>query len=313
MPMKRDYATVRPDAAMEDDCRQLVRLAVREDLERSLDWTTVALIATDKRGVCEVVPRQAGICAGLVTVPWIIDEMDADLSAEVLATDGAALTPGQPVLRLAGNARDLLTCERLILNVLCKLSGIATLTAQYVAAMEGCQARLYDTRKTTPGWRRLEKYAVHCGGGRNHRTGLFDGFLVKDNHLALGGEGADQPLAARQAAATARQWAEGRAEMTGAPEIVEIEVDSLEQFEDVLPAGPDIVLLDNFTLSQLRAAVAVRNERAPNIELEASGGVTIDAIREIALTGVDRISSGALTHQAVWLDLGLDWKHEKAS
>ncbi|QEG42543.1 carboxylating nicotinate-nucleotide diphosphorylase [Roseimaritima ulvae] len=307
MDSKRDYAKVMPDAAMEDDCRQLVRLAVREDLERSVDWTTVALVDLQRRGSCQVVPRHTGVCAGLVTVPWILDEMDADLQAECLAADGEALQAGSPILRLSGNARDLLTCERLILNVLCKLSGIATLTQRYVREIQDCGARLYDTRKTTPGWRRLEKYAVGCGGGHNHRTGLFDGFLIKDNHLALAGAAEDTPLSPRAAAETARQWAGGRAELSDAPKIVEIEVDSLEQFADVLPARPDIVLLDNFSPEQLRQAVKLRDEQAADVELEASGNVTIDTIREIAQTGVDRISSGALTHQAVWLDLGLDW------
>lgn len=312
MDRKRDYAKVMPDAAMEDDCRQLVRLAVREDLERSVDWTTVALIDMERRGACEVVPRQTGIVAGLVTVPWILDEMEADLQAECLATDGDPLHSGTPILRLSGNARDLLTCERLILNMLCKLCGIATLTQRYVREIEGCGARLYDTRKTTPGWRRLEKYAVGCGGGRNHRTGLFDGFLIKDNHLALAGDADGTPLSPRAAAETARRWAGGRAEMSDAPKMVEIEVDSLQQFADVLPARPDIVLLDNFSLDQLRQAVQLRNEQAADVELEASGNVTIETIREIALTGVDRISSGALTHQAVWVDLGLDW-HDAAN
>lgn len=309
--MKRDYARVRPDAAMEDDCRQLVRLAVREDLERSLDWTTVALIDADRRGACDIVPRQSGICAGLVTLPWIIDEMDADLQGEPRQEDGQPLVAGQPIARLSGNARDLLTCERLILNILCRLCGVATLTRRYVSAIAGSSARLYDTRKTTPGWRRLEKYAVGCGGGHNHRTGLFDGFLIKDNHLALGGTSV--PLSPYAAAKTARDWSQGRAEMTAAPEIVEIEVDSLEQLEEVLPASPDIVLLDNFSLEQLRQAVDLRNRLAAEIELEASGNVTIETIDAIAQTGVDRISSGALTHQAGWLDLGLDWHADLTS
>lgn len=311
--MRRDYAKVLPDEAMQDDCRQLVRLAVREDLERSVDWTTVSIVPAERRGSCAVVPRETGICAGLVTVPWIIDEMEADLTAEIIGQDGTKMTAGESILNLTGNARDLLTCERLILNVLSKLCGIATLTRRYVDRLEGCSARLYDTRKTTPGWRRLEKYAVGCGGGHNHRTGLFDGFLIKDNHLALASNTPGESLSTREAVETARRWAGGRADMTGAPEIVEIEVDSMDQFANVLPAGPDIVLLDNFTLEQLTAAVRLRNAEAPDVELEASGGVTIETLREIALTGVDRISSGALTHQAVWLDLGLDWRSENAT
>lgn len=328
---KPDYATVTVDAALEDDCRQLIRLAVREDLDRSLDWTTVCLIAEHQRGRCDVVSRQPGICAGLVTAHWVVDEMDADLTLTSHLSDGEPLPVGQPILSVAGSARDLLTCERLILNLLSRLCGVATLTAQYVEAIRGTSARLYDTRKTTPGWRRLEKYAVHCGGGHNHRTGLFDGFLIKDNHLALsaasaaaperaagaaeseaGAAAAGQRLTPRQAVERAKAWAGGTLELTtGVPQIVEVEVDSLQQLAEVLPAGPEIVLLDNFSLDQLRQAVALRNTMAPQVELEASGNVKLDSIRQIALTGVERISSGALTHQAVWLDLGMDWAGEK--
>ncbi len=203
MTTRRDYSPVLPDAAMEDDCRQLIRLAVREDLDRAIDWTTVALIDETVRGRCQVVPRQTGVCAGLITVPWIIDEMDADLEAELFVRDGDPLVMGQPIVRLSGSARDLLTCERLILNMVSRLCGIASLTAKFCERLRGYQARLYDTRKTTPGYRRLEKYAVRCGGGHNHRTGLFDGFLVKDNHLALAGQqqaGSLKPLAAHLAA-----------------------------------------------------------------------------------------------------------------
>jgi len=298
---KHDYLMVMPDGAMEDDCRQLIRLAVREDLDRSLDWTTVRLIDPETRGRCDVVPRQAGVCAGLVTAPWVIDEMDADLELTVHQADGEPLIAGQSILTVDGNARDLLTCERLILNLLCRMCGVATLTSRYVQQIKGTGARLYDTRKTTPGWRRLEKYAVNRGGGHNHRTGLFDGFLIKDNHLALGN------VSPRAAVDRARQWAGGVAELARVPEMVEVEVDSLEQLANVLPGGPDIVLVDNFSLANLRLAVAMRNELAPQVELEASGNVRIDTIHEIALTGVDRISCGALTHQAGWLDLGMDW------
>ncbi len=299
---KRDWTSVDVDAALEDDCRQLIRLSVREDLQRSVDWTTVALVPVQARGRCLVVPRQAGVCAGLATANWVINEMEADLQVELLSQDGQRLAPGEPILAVTGSARDLLTCERVILNLLCQLCGVASLTAQYVQCLQGTGARLYDTRKTTPGWRRLEKYAVRCGGGHNHRTGLYDGFLIKDNHLALA------QVSARQAVELAKQWAGGETEMDAVPEIVEVEVDSLEQLADCLPAEPDIVLVDNFTLDELRQAVALRDRIAPQVELEASGNVRIDTIREIALTGVDRISSGALTHQAGWLDLGMDWQ-----
>jgi len=313
---KRDYSPVVVDEAMEDDCRQLIRLAVREDLDRAIDWTTVCLIDEDKQGRCDIVSRQEGICAGIVTVAWIINEMEADLNLEIFIADGDPLVVGKPMLRLTGNARDLLTCERLILNLMSRLCGVATLTNRFTTQLVGTLSRLYDTRKTTPGFRRLEKYAVRCGGGYNHRTGLFDGFLVKDNHLALGGETVDGkrfPMSPRIAAERARAWAGGKSESMQAPEIVEIEVDSLEQLANVLPARPDIVLVDNFSIDNLRSAVAMRNEIAPEVELEASGNVKIDTIREIASTGVERISSGALTHHAVWLDLGMDWSGENAT
>ncbi len=307
-----DYVTVTADESLENDLRSLVRLSIAEDLHRAVDWTTVCLIGDDVRGGCQVVPRQAGVCAGLVTVPWIIDEFDGDLTADMLSSDGDRLVPGEPIARLRGNVRDLLTAERTILNVLCRLCGVATQTQQYAQAIAATNSRLYDTRKTTPGWRLLEKYAVSCGGGHNHRRGLYDGFLIKDNHLALGG-GASGPLSAGDAARRALQWRGSKVDGMTAPPIVEVEVDSLEQLKDVLPVGPDIVLLDNFSLEQLASAVAIRDATNPAVELEASGNVTIDTIAAIAATGVDRISSGALTHQATWLDLGLDWFDQTTS
>jgi nicotinate-nucleotide pyrophosphorylase (carboxylating) len=186
------------------------------------------------------------------------------------------------------------------------------MTRRYVDCIAATGVRLYDTRKTTPGWRLLEKYAVHCGGGNNHRSGLHDGFLIKDNHLALAGDGAT-PMAASEAARRAIAWRGAEVQRATAPSMVEVEVDSIEQFCDVLPVEPDIVLLDNFTLDQLREAVAIRDGAGSKVELEASGNVKIDTIAEIAATGVDRISSGALTHQATSLDLGLDWSDSIAS
>lgn len=297
----RDYRQVEADQLLEEDCRQLIRLSVREDLDRGLDWTTVRLIPPDLRGRCDVVPRVAGVCAGLVTTRWVLDEMDADLLLDSYLRDGEPLQPGKPILSLEGNARDLLTCERLVLNLLSRMCGVATLTARYVAELQGTTVRLYDTRKTTPGWRRLEKYSVRMGGGHNHRTGLYDGFLIKDNHLALG------RLGPGEAVRLAQQWAGGETDLAGVPEIVEVEVDSLNQLIEVLPLNPDIVLLDNFQLADLRRAVELRDEVAPEVELEASGNVKLDTLRQIAATGVERISSGALTHQAVWLDLGMDY------
>lgn len=302
----KDYQTVTADSLLEADVRSLVRLSIAEDLRDSLDWTTVCLIEPERRGGCQIVPREEGICAGLATLAWIVDEFDADLDLELTLTDGQTLTPGEPIACLRGSVRDLLTSERTILNIVGRLCGIASLTANYVAAIGESAARLYDTRKTTPGWRLLEKYAVHCGGAHNHRSGLHDGFLIKDNHLALAGD-SQGPIPASTATAKALQWRGSQIERLTAPDIVEIEVDSLEQFAEVLPSKPDIILLDNFSINQLREAVAIRNERKSPVELEASGNVRIDTLPAIAATGVDRISSGALTHQATSLDLGLDW------
>jgi nicotinate-nucleotide pyrophosphorylase (carboxylating) len=301
-----EYRTVTADRLLENDLRALVRLSIAEDLRSSFDWTTVCLVDEHQRGACQIVPRQSGICAGLATLGWIVDEFDADLQAECLIADGDALVAGSPIATLVGNIRDLLTTERTILNILARLCGIATMTRQYVDQIRDSKARLYDTRKTTPGWRLLEKYAVHCGGGHNHRCGLYDGFLIKDNHLALAGSGS-RPLLASEATARAIAWRGAEVGKALAPSIVEIEVDSIEQFRDVISTQPDIVLLDNFSLDQLRQAVAIRKEVGSTVQLEASGNVRIDTIAEIAATGVDRISSGALTHQATSLDLGLDW------
>ncbi len=301
-----DYRKVIADETLESDLRALVRLSIAEDLRSLFDWTTICLIDSEDRGACQIVPRQSGVCAGLATLPWIIDEFDADLEEERFLSDGDAMVVGEPIATLRGNTRDLLTAERTILNITCRLCGIATMTQQYVQRIAGTNVRLYDTRKTTPGWRLLEKYAVGCGGGNNHRSGLYDGFLIKDNHLALAGTD-DTPMLASEAAKRAIEWRGATVQRALAPSIVEIEVDSIEQFRDVLPVNPDIILLDNFTLDQLREAVAIRNGADSKVELEASGNVKIDTIAEIAATGVDRISSGALTHQATSLDLGLDW------
>jgi len=291
------------DRDCEDDCRQLVRLAVREDLDRSLDWTTAILVPRETRGAARIVARNAGVAAGIAALPAILDELQIDVACEATATDGALLRPGTCVARLSGSARDLLTGERIVLNFLNRLTGIATLTRRYVDLLHGTSTRLYDTRKTAPGWRRLEKYAVRCGGARNHRLGLFDAVLIKDNHLAFAGA-----LPPAEAVRRARQHLAEHGDAAIRESIVEIEVDTLEQLRDVLPAAPDIVLLDNMTVSQLREAVAIRNALAPAVELEASGGIQIETLRAVAETGVDRISAGSLTHSAVAFDFGLDWE-----
>ncbi len=289
----RDFQQLDWDAAVAEDCRQLIHLAVREDLERQYDWTTVALVGPDAQAQAAMVARRPGIISGLAAAALVLAEMDALAVWTPELTDGSVVTAGTVVATIAGPARTLLTAERTLLNFVGRLSGISTLTLQYVDAVSGTGARIYDTRKTTPGWRRLEKYAVRKGGGHNHRTGLFDAILIKDNHLAFGGGGSD---AARFTPAQAvRRAREFLAELApGDPRSqmpVEVEVDTLEQLDQVLPERPDIVLLDNMPPAMLAAAVERRNRVAPQVELEASGGVSLASVRAIAETGVERISA----------------------
>ncbi|MEO8494826.1 MAG: carboxylating nicotinate-nucleotide diphosphorylase, partial [Planctomycetota bacterium] len=183
---RKEFQQVAWDAETIEDCRQLIRLAVREDLGRGYDLTTVALVPHESRGRAQIVCREAGVVAGLPVAECVLHEMHADVQWQALVDDGASVEAGTAVATLTGSTRDLLTVERPVLNFLGKLSGIATLTRRYVDQIASTQVRIYDTRKTTPGWRRLEKYAVRCGGGTNHRTGLFDAILIKDNHLAQG-------------------------------------------------------------------------------------------------------------------------------
>lgn len=308
--MPRDFRQTQWDDATDEDCRQLVRLAVREDLERQQDWTTLALVPEDRKDAADIVARQAGIVAGMPVLAVAIEEMSLHLNLNLLAEDGQRIKAGARLARLEGSVRDLLTGERILLNFLGRLMGIATLAHEFVEQVRGTGARIYNTRKTTPGWRRLEKYAVRCGGAHNHRTGLYDAILIKDNHLAQFAAPGQPP--GEVAAAAVRQAKQFVTELaaTGLAEadpIIEIEVDAIEQLKAVLPDRPDLVLLDNMTLAELREAVAIRDATAPEIELEASGGVRLDTVRAIAETGVDRISVGGLTHAAHSLDVGLDW------
>ena len=310
--MEKEYAQFEWSPQVEEDCRRLVRLAVAEDLDRGHDWTTLALAPEDATAVAQVVVRQQGIICGLEAARITLHEMSVQAEWHPLAKDGDELKEGDFAARVTGSARDLLTAERILLNFIGRLSGIATLTRKYVTAIAGTSARIYDTRKTTPGWRRLEKYAVHCGGGSNHRGGLYDGILIKDNHLALGRQRkkhsprykpADAVLLARQF--LAEHFA---ADPQKAAMMLEVEVDTLIQLDAVLPTAPDIILLDNMKPKQLREAVFRRNMSAVATELEASGGVNLESVRSIAETGVERISVGALTHSAVCLDVALDWE-----
>ena len=302
--MTKEFSQIEWDEYLEDDSRQIVRLAVREDLDRFYDWTTVSLVPSDAVGGTVIAARQSGIVAGLKVAELTLDEMDAKVDWKSTVQDGDSVSAGDCLAELAGDTRDLLTSERLLLNFLGRLSGIATLTRRYVDAVRGKKASIYDTRKTTPGWRRLEKYAVQCGGGRNHRTGLFDAVLIKDNHLALAHVTPAQ--AVRQAREFLRETITDEERV--ASMIVEIEVDTLEQLDDVLPAAPEIILLDNMSPDQLREAVSRRDAANPAVQLEASGGVSLQTVRAIAESGVDRISVGALTHSAVSLDVGMDWR-----
>ncbi|MCO6459387.1 MAG: carboxylating nicotinate-nucleotide diphosphorylase [Pirellulaceae bacterium] len=305
---RKEFAQIEWDERLEDDCRQLVRLAVREDLDCWYDLTTLALIDERQTGQAAIAARQPGVMAGIRAVETALDEMETRLKLVPALADGTPVSRGQVLGTLSGSARDLLTCERLLLNLIGRLSGVATLTRRYVEMIGGRATAVYDTRKTTPGWRRLEKYAVRCGGGRNHRTGLFDAVLIKDNHLALAAS-AEHPLSPAQAVRQARQQLRGLLPNGTSPEsvIVEIEVDTLEQLDQVLTERPDIVLLDNMRPEQLREAVRRRDAVQSATQLEASGGVNLDTVAEIADSGVERISVGALTHAAVSLDVGLDW------
>jgi len=309
--MRKEYTQFAWSPQVEEDCRRLVRLAVAEDLDRGHDWTTLALAPEDATAVAHVVVRKKGIICGLEAARTVLDEMSVAAEWHPLAKDGDELKAGDLAARVTGSARDLLTAERTVLNFIGRLSGIATLTRQYVEAIAGTSARIYDTRKTTPGWRRLEKYAVRCGGGNNHRGGLYDGILIKDNHLTLGRQREKGPrYKPAEAVLLARQFlAEHFAgDPAHAAMMLEVEVETLIQLDEVLPTAPDIILLDNMNPKQLREAVFRRNMSSVKTELEASGGVNLETVRAIAETGVERISVGALTHSAVCLDVALDWE-----
>ncbi len=306
--MSKEFRQTVWDARLDGDLQAILRLAVQEDLGIEGDWTTRSLVPEDIQGRADVVSRQAGVVAGLPGVEQILKAVDARLRWSPRIQDGSVVAKGQCAGTVEGPARGLLSAERILLNLLGRLSGIATLTHQYVEAVAGTKAKIYDTRKTTPAWRRLEKYAVRCGGGINHRGGLNEAVLIKDNHLAFGAEavGATSRFTPAEAVVRARQYA---AEHGADPAmmIIEVEVDTLEQLDLVLPARPDIVLLDNMPPAMLSEAVTRRDAFDPAIELEASGGINMSTIKAIAQSGVDRISVGALTHSAIGLDFGLDW------
>jgi nicotinate-nucleotide pyrophosphorylase (carboxylating) len=282
--------------------RKLIELARDEDLAGlglrvkpavTGDRSTAALPAPPRQGSADLVARQPLVACGLPLIPLILSAYGGNASVQLCARDGRAIAPGEVIATLSGDPRTLLAAERVILNFLQRLSGVATQTHAYVAALGEGRTRLLDTRKTTPGYRMLEKYAVACGGGWNHRLGLFDRVMLKDNHLAL--LGSTEGLAA--AVARAKK---------AAPDLaVEVEVDELSQIPPVLAAGADVILLDNFTPAKIKKAVALIAGRAFT---EASGGITLKTLPRFAGLGLDFVSTGALVHQSVWVDIGLDWR-----
>jgi nicotinate-nucleotide pyrophosphorylase (carboxylating) len=274
-----------------DDTERAVRGALDEDLRYGPDLTSAATAAPGTRAAAGVVARQPGVLAGLPVVLAVLDAAGiAPQAAELLRADGDRIGAGTEVLRLRAPLREILGAERTLLNFLTHLSGIATATRAWADALSGTGCAVRDTRKTTPGLRQLEKYAVRCGGGQNHRMGLGDAALIKDNHVAAAGGIAAAIRAVRAAA-------------PGLP--LEVECDSLAQVGEALEAGAGLILLDNMGLADLRAAAAMAG-RYPSVRLEASGGLRLEGARAVAQTGVDFVAVGALTHSSPALDLGLD-------
>lgn len=276
-----------------DAVSSLITMALDEDLDGGVDVTTVATVPVDQRATLDLVARGAGVSAGAPVAAAVFAEVcGSDAAITIVTPDGTRVEPGTVILSVTGSTHELLRAERPALNLLGHLSGIATATRAWVDAIEGTGASIRDTRKTTPGMRRLEKYAVRCGGGVNHRMSLSDAALVKDNHVVAAG-------------GVAEAFDLVRTQFPGLD--VEVEVDSLDQLDEVLAAGADLVLLDNFTPEQMREAVRRTSGRA---RLEASGGLSLDVAAEVASTGVDYLAVGALTHSAPVLDIGADLRQE---
>lgn len=271
----------------------IVKLALAEDFGRAGDITTLATIAPEKIETWVMRSRQDGVIAGFDAAKLALELIDKDVDLEVLKGDGAKVTNGDVIAKLTGKARSLLMAERTMLNFIGRMSGIATLTNKYVELIKGTNAKVTDTRKTTPGLRALEKQAVKLGGGQNHRFGLDDAILIKDNHIAAAG-GIENALKSAKA-------------YIGHLVSIEVEVDTIEQLKKALPFYPNVIMLDNFKLDDLKEAIKIAREFAgERITLEASGGVNFETIKDIAQTGIDVISVGALTHSAPNFDIGLD-------
>ena len=274
------------------EVRRVVTTALEEDLRYGPDVTTEATVPEDATATAELTPRAPGVVAGIEVATAVFDAVLGD-GYDVLSAcaDGTALRPGEPALVVRGGVRGLLTAERTALNLLCHLSGVATATAAWVDAVAGTGCAIRDSRKTLPGLRALEKYAVRCGGGVNHRMGLGDAVLIKDNHVVAAGSVTDALRLARERAAELP---------------CEVEVDDLDQLVEALHAGADEVLLDNLSPRDCRRAVELRDALSPKTRLEASGGLTLAVARDYAETGVDYLAVGALTHSAPVLDIGMD-------
>lgn len=277
------------------EIRRAVQLALAEDIG-SGDATTLATVPANATAKALLCAREPLIVAGIEFAESAFKQLSPKIKTEKKFSDGMQANAGDTLLTISGPARAILTAERVALNFVQRLSGVATLTSQFVAAIKGTRAQILDTRKTTPGWRRFEKYAVSCGGGCNHRLGLFDMVLIKDNHLAALRN--EKPNAIAAAVARAREKF---------PKLkIEVEADTLEQVEQAVNACADFILLDNMDLKQLRMAVKIVRGR---VKTEASGGVNLKTVRAIAGTGVDFISVGALTHSARAVDVGLDFEN----
>jgi nicotinate-nucleotide pyrophosphorylase (carboxylating) len=273
--------------------RDTIRRGLEEDLRYGPDVTTTATVPSGAVATASMVPREPGVIAGVDVALMVLDEVIGAHGYHVLhrVADGARLQPGEPLLTVRAKTQGLLTAERTMLNLICHLSGIATATAAWVDAVKGTKAKVRDTRKTLPGLRVLQKYAVRVGGGVNHRLGLGDAALIKDNHVAAAGSVVEALRAVRDAA----------------PDLpCEVEVDSLEQLDGVLAEKPELVLLDNFPVWQTQIAVQRRDARAPTVLLESSGGLSLQTAATYAATGVDYLAVGALSHSVRALDIGLD-------
>ena len=284
----------RMETLADTEIQRLVHMALEED-RGSGDVTSLSTVPSETRAQAVMVAREAAVISGLRFAALTFNACDPAAKIELKSSDAQSVPARTPLMTIAGLAQAILTAERVALNFVQRLSGIATLTGKFVDAVKGTKARILDTRKTTPGLRRAEKYAVACGGGQNHRFGLFDMVLIKDNHLAALRHAAPNPIAAAVAGARKRY-----------PKLkVEVESDSLAQVEQALAAGADFILLDNMSTDQLRRAVELVKGRA---KTEASGGVNLSTVRQIAETGVDFISVGVLTHSAPAVDIALDFE-----